>query len=141
MAKYKAKAVTVAMPAEAIASKFEDLTAFQSALDKLPSDVAAKVGDVSFEKDALIINTPQLGAITLKVVERTSSRVAMSAVGSPVPLTLAVDLDAKDASETELQTAIEVEIPAMLRPLIGSKMQEAADKFGDLMGKLASNGI
>lgn len=138
MAKYKAKTVTVGMSAADIASKFEDLTAFQSALDNLPADVAAKVGDVRFEKDALIINTPQLGAITLKVVERSSSRVALGAVGSPVPLTLGVDLEPKDADSTELQTAVEVDIPAMLRPLIGSKMQEAADKFGELMGKLAA---
>ncbi len=138
MAKYKAKAVTVGMSAADIASKFEDLTAFQCALDRLPADVAAKVGDVRFEKDALIINTPQLGAITLKVVERSSSRVALGAVGSPVPLTLGVDLEPKGADSTELQTAVEVEIPAMLRPLIGSKMQEAADKFGELMGKLAA---
>ncbi len=138
MAKYKAKPVTVAMPATEIAAKFADLTLFQGALDKLPADVAAKVGDVHFEPDALVINTPQLGAITLKVVERNDSRVAMSAVGSPVPLTMAVDLASKDAESTELQTAIEVEIPAMLRPLIGSKMQEAADKFGELMARLAS---
>lgn len=139
MATYKAKPVTVSVSAAAIASKFEDLTAFQSALDKLPAEVADKVGDVRFEKDALIINTPQLGAITLKVTERTPSRVALGAVGSPVPLTMGVDLTSKSDESTELRTSVEVEIPAMLRPLIGSKMQEAADKFGDLMAKLASN--
>ncbi len=139
MATYKAKPVTVAGSAATIASKFEDLTAFQGALDKLPAEVADKVGDVRFEKDALIINTPQLGAITLKVIERTPSRVALGAVGSPVPLTMGVDLTSKSDESTELQTSVEVEIPAMLRPFIGPKMQEAADKFGDLMAKLASN--
>ena len=105
----------------------------------MPAEVADKVGDVRFEKDALIINTPQLGAITLKVIERTPSRVALGAVGSPVPLTMGVDLTSKSDESTELQTSVEVEIPAMLRPFIGPKMQEAADKFGDLMAKLASN--
>ncbi len=116
MATYKAKPVTVAVSAATIASKFEDLTAFQGALDKLPAEVADKVGDVRFEKDALIINTPQLGAITLKVIERTPSRVALGAVGSPVPLTMGVDLTSKSDESTELQTSVEVEIPAMLRP-------------------------
>lgn len=139
MAKYSAKPVTVGMPASTISSKFEDLTTLQGALDKMPPEVAAKVGDVRFEKDALVINTPQLGAITLKVVKRTPERVALSAVGSPVPLTMGVDLKSLSADSTELNTSIEVEIPAMLRPLIGSKMQEAANKFGDLMGKLASH--
>lgn len=139
MAKYSAKPVTVAMPAASIASKFEDLTTLQGALEKMPADVAAKVGDVRFEKDALVINTPQLGAIRLQVTERTPQRVALSAIGSPVPLVMGVDLKSLAGESTELLTSIEVEIPAMLRPLIGSKMQEAADKFGDLMGKLAAN--
>ena len=52
---------------------------------------------------------------------------------------MGVDLTSKSDESTELQTSVEVEIPAMLRPFIGPKMQEAADKFGDLMAKLASN--
>lgn len=137
MAKYSAKKVTVPLSAEAIASKFSDLTSFQGALETLPESVRAKIGNLRFEPDALIIETPQLGPVALKVTERTPSRVALSAVGSPVPLVMGVDLTPAGES-TELATAIDVEIPAMLRPLIGSKMQEAADKFGEMMANLAS---
>lgn len=137
MAKYSAKKVTVPVAADVIASKFNDLTAFQGALDKLPAAVREKIGGLRFEPDALVIDTPQLGAITLKVTERTPSRVALTAVGSPVPLVMGVDLTPSGDS-TEMATAIDVEIPAMLRPLIGGKMQEAADKFGEMMANLAS---
>lgn len=137
MARYSAKKITVPVAADVIASKFSDLTAFQGALEQLPAAVREKIGGLRFEKDALVIDTPQLGAVTLKVTDRTPSRIAFTAVGSPVPLVMGVDLTPSGDS-TEMATAIDVEIPAMLRPLIGSKMQEAADKFGEMMGNLAS---
>ena len=137
MARYSAKKITVPVAADVIASKFSDLTAFQGALEQLPTDVRDKIGGLRFEKDALVIDTPQLGAVTLKVTDRTPTRIALTAVGSPVPLVMGVDLTPSGDS-TEMATAIDVEIPAMLRPLIGGKMQEAADKFGEMMGNLAS---
>ena len=41
------------------------------------------------------------------------------------------------ADSTELQGAIDVEIPMMLKPLIGPTLQRAADQFGDLFANLA----
>jgi hypothetical protein len=38
---------------------------------------------------------------------------------------------------TEVTTVIDVELPAMLRPFVGPKMQQAADQFGVLMSRLA----
>lgn len=138
MAKYTAKTVTIPVEAGVIAEKFSDLTAFQSALESLPDSVKSKIGNLRFEPDALIVDTPQLGAITLKVTERTPRRIALTAQGSPVPLVMGVDLNPKGGESTEMATAIDVEIPAMLKPFIGSKMQEAADKFGEMMANLAS---
>ena len=50
-----------------------------------------------------------------------------------------IDITAIDESSSEVVTAIDVEIPAMLRPLIGGKMQEAANRFGEMIGKLNGN--
>ena len=38
---------------------------------------------------------------------------------------------------SSVQTQIDVEIPAMLRPLIGPQLQKAADKFGELIAGLS----
>ena len=60
----------------------------------------------------------------------------VSAVGSPIPLSMIIDITAVDEQSANVSTAIDVEIPAMLRPLIGGKMQEAADKFGEMISQL-----
>ena len=136
MAQYKSKAETVGRPADFISEKFSDLSSFGQALDSMSAADRAKVGDVKFEKDSITIDTKQVGTISFKVTERTPSRVVMNAVGSPVPLDLIVNLTPLDAEPTEIVTAIDVEIPAMLRPMIGGAMQKAVDQFGDLIAKL-----
>ncbi len=136
MAQYKSKAVTVGRSAEFISDKFSDLSSFGAALESMPEADRAKVGDVKFEKDSITIDTKQVGAIRFNVTERTPSRIVMNAVGSPVPLDLIVNLTSLGADSTEIVTVIDVEIPAMLRPMIGGAMQKAADQFGELMAKL-----
>lgn len=138
MAQYKSKAITINRPAEFISDKFADLSVFAGNLDAMPEAERARIGDVSFEKDSITIDTKQVGTIRFQVKERTSSRIVMNAVGSPVPLDLVVNLTSVGAESTEIVTEIDVEIPAMLRPMIGGAMQKAVDQFGDLMAKLNS---
>lgn len=136
MSQYTSKPVTVGRPAQFIADKFADLSMFGGALDSMPESERAKIGDVKFTQDSIEIDTKQVGTIKFQVVERTPSKVVMNAVGSPVPLNLIVNLKALGEDSTEITTAIDVEIPAMLRPMIGGAMQKAVDQFGDLMAKL-----
>lgn len=138
MAKYSAKSVTVPASAQTIADKFADISKFQSAVDQLPADQRSKIGDVEFEKNAIIIKTPQVGNIKLQVVELSTSKISMQAVSSPVPMALVVDMKPLSADSTEVTSAIEVEIPAMLRPMVGGKLQEAANKFGEMIGNLTT---
>lgn len=137
MAKYASKPVVVNTPAEAVSEKFADLSSFQHALDNIPAEERAKIGDIRLTQDSIVMNTPQVGEVVLKVTERTPRHVAMQAVGSPVPMALAIDIEPVDGASSKVETSIEVEIPAMLKPLIGGTLQKAADSFGDLIGRLS----
>ena len=92
---------------------------------------------MEFTADSFKIQTPQVGDITFKVMERhTPERIVFGTESSPVPLTLALDIiPAGDASST-VTAAIDVEIPAMLRPLVGPQLQKAADQLGSLITTL-----
>ncbi len=137
MAKYESKPVAVNQPIEALFDRFSDISLFQQKIEEIPAEERAKIGDVTFEADAICINTPQVGQLKFQVTERTApGHIVFSAVGSPIPLSMVIDIKSISESVSEVVTAIDVEIPAMLRPLIGGKMQEAADKFGEMIGKL-----
>ncbi|MDE6301508.1 MAG: hypothetical protein K2M19_07310 [Muribaculaceae bacterium] len=137
MAKYSSKPTVVNTPAQAVADKFADLSRFQSTLDNIPAEERAKIGDIRLTADSIVMNTPQVGEIVLKVTDRTPSRVALEAVGSPVPMALAVDIEPVDDASSRITTSIDVDVPAMLKPMIGGTLQKAADSFGQLMGRLA----
>lgn len=138
MAKYTSKPVSVPLGATEVSDKFADLSRLEGALDHLSADDRAKVGDVTFETDSIAINTPQVGQIKFRVTERTPERVVFAAESSPVPLSMIVELKPESATATSLEAAIDVEIPAMLRPMLGGTMQKAADQFGELLGRLCS---
>lgn len=138
MARFSSKTVNLPVSADVICEKFSDLSRFESALEQLPDEQRAKIGDVKFDSDTLIIQTPQVGEIKFQRTELTPEKIAFAAIGSPVPLNMIIDLKALSSDSTDLTTNIEVEIPAMLRPLLGGTMQKAADQFSQLIAKLAN---
>lgn len=137
MAQYKSKPAVINRPAAELFERFTDLSRLQEALDRLPADQREKVGSVEFTADSFKIQTPQVGDITFRVMERHApERIVFGTESSPVPLTLALDIiPAGDASST-VTAAIDVEIPAMLRPLVGPQLQKAADQLGSLIATL-----
>ena len=137
MAVFTSKSITVATPAREISDKFADLTRFQDVIDQIPADQRAKVGDVSFTPDTIVLHTQQVGDITLKVSQRTAERVGLTAEGSPIPMHLFVNLKSLPEGKTEMSTSMDVEIPAFAKALVGPTLQKAVDQFGDLMGRLA----
>lgn len=138
MATYKSKPVTVNRKADELFQRFSDLSFLQERMNELPADELAKIGEVKFEPDSLSIVTPQVGEIKFAVLERVApGKVVFGAVGSPMPLTMTVNFTPVADDATEVVTAIEIEIPAMLRPLVGPKLQQASDKFGELISQLS----
>lgn len=133
MAKYSGKAVMVNQPINDIYNRISNLSSFQQWLDELPEEMRDKLGDVRFTDDRLIINAPAVGEITFVMAERVApTLLRMTAENSPVPFNIVMNFIEKSPESTEVRTDLDVEIPAMLRPLVGGKMQEAADKFSEM---------
>lgn len=138
MSTYTSTPTVVNRPILEMYQRFDDLTMFASKLEQLPEEQRAKIGDVSFTKDSIAINTPQIGQLRFDVTERIApTKVVFGTASSPVPLTMAINFKTITDDTTEVTTVIDVELPAMLRPFVGPKMQQAADQFGVLMSRLA----
>ncbi|WP_289858635.1 hypothetical protein [uncultured Muribaculum sp.] len=138
MATYSSKPIEIPMQAESVYEKVSNLSGFQERIDNLPQDVKDKIGAVRFTEDSIIINAATVGDMVLSVSEKVpGKRVAFTANGAPVPIVMSINLENIDNEKTLVTTCIDVEIPAMLKPLVGSKLQEAAEKFGDMIGNIA----
>ena len=137
MATYTSKPAVIPASVSSVSEKFSDFTLLQSHLDALPAGERSKIGDISLTPDSIVLKTPQVGDITLKVIERTPGRVALTAVGSPVPMNLALDITPVDEQSTRLVASMDVEIPAILKPMLGGTLQKAVDQLSDVMKRLA----
>lgn len=137
MSQYKGKPITVARPMADLYAKVSDLSRYQAMYDSLPEDQRARIQGVRFEADGISFQAPGMGDMKFKVAEtKTPSYVGFVAEGSPIPLKLAIELSETGAGHTEVLPVVDVELPAMLRPFVGPKLQEAADQFGGVFSKL-----
>ncbi len=139
MTTYSSKPVEIPMSASAAYAKLTDLSSFQERLAALPDDLKSKVGDISFTADTISFNGTPMGALVLKLSETVpDKRVAFTAQGAPVPVIMSISLDDKGDDKAEAISSIDVEVPAMLKPMIGPKLKEAAEKMGEMIKNLVS---
>lgn len=136
MSKYSGKPFVVDKPAQAIADKFADLTVLNEWVDKLPAEEREKLGGISFTTDSISFDTKQMGTMTFVVAERSAQAVKMQATGMPVALDLVIDLKALSEDKTEATCSIDIELPAMLRPMIGPQLKKAVEMLSDVVAKI-----
>lgn len=140
MEKYTSKTVTLERPIGEVYSRLSDFSTYQEKLDTLPDEIKAKIGDVRFTSDAIVINAAPVGEIAFEVVERTEpSRVALSAKNAPVKMILSINLTEPTPESTNVTCVIELDIPLVLKPMVGGKMQEAANKFAEMIATFFGN--
>lgn len=137
MSVYSGKTVTLPRPIEEIYAKVSDLAQYKPLVDQLSDDQRVKLQGVEFNGDSVKMDAPSIGQLVFRISERTApTHVGFAAEGSPVPLKLSLDLASVSENSTSLTPKIDIEIPAMLRPFIGNKLQQAADHFGDMFTSL-----
>lgn len=138
MSRYESKTVTVQKPICEMFSRFSDLSFFEKQLEQLPEEQRAKLGEVHFAPDSISIVTPQVGELKFQVIERHEpDKIVFGSPSSPIPLTMSVNFAEVSPEATDVTTVIDVEIPAKLRPFVGPKLQQAADKFGEMISNLS----
>ena len=106
-------------------------------MNQLPQEQLSKIGEVRFTEDSIVIKAAAVGEITLKMTERVApTHVKFAAAGVPVKMETSVNLSPASVDSTNLITELDVDVPAMLKPMVGPKMQEAADKMADMIAML-----
>ncbi|MCM1309609.1 MAG: hypothetical protein NC301_01105 [Bacteroides sp.] len=132
------KPYKVNMSRDALYQRMSDLSDIRGRVASLPDDLKAKLGTVNFPDDeTLAFSAPGVGEMKFRIVERMPyEAVRFMCDTGMMPIHVIINLAEADEAHTNVSATIEAEIPAMLRPLIGGKLQEAADKFGEMFGQL-----
>lgn len=137
MSVYSGKAVTLQRPASEIYAKVSDLGQYKSLVEAIPEEHREKLAGVEFRGDCVKMDAPGVGELVFKIIERVpGKKVVLNAEGCPIPLKLVLDISATAETTTTITPRVDIQIPAMLKPFIGNKIQQAADQFGQIFTSL-----
>ncbi|MGM9868568.1 MAG: hypothetical protein ACI30R_02935 [Sodaliphilus sp.] len=105
-------------------------------IDKLPEEARVQLQNLKFEDDGVVIESP-MGPLKMGIVEAIEpTKIVFGAAQSPVPFALMVELNEIDTDHTESVATLELELPMMLKMMVGNKLKDGAKMFGEMIARL-----
>lgn len=151
MAKYQSEVKIINASQYQVWNRVSDLGQFQTMKDNMTPDMKAAIkakiaeqgegkltlSDFSFSRDTALfkVNGMQIG---IGIVDREEPMkcVKFKADQSPIDVTLWIQLLPKSAYETKCRVTLEADIPFFLRPMIGKKLDGAADQIANMLTQI-----
>ena len=139
MANFKSDKVTVNGSAQKVFEKLSDLSNIVNLLenapvDQIPEEHRDTLQKISFSENSISFPAGPVGDVTLQVKKREPfSLIELEGVGTPVPLSLSLNIEEVSENECRAYVAIDLAIPAMLKPMISSPMQKMTDQFSQVL--------
>lgn len=132
MEKYESKIKVVKASADALYSALSDLSRIKDALPAQASEVAK---DAEFTADECSFTVDKIGRVAISIAEKTPASLVKYALKAAMPVSANLFMQIKDApddsGESRLKVTMTADIPMMLRPLVGNKLQEVVDKIAE----------
>lgn len=134
MKKYESSQKQILKNREQIYNQLSDLRNLEAYKDRMPQD---KVKNLTFTEDCISMDVDPVGNVELKIIDREAPKVIKFAAGNiPVDLNLWIQLVSVDQEDTRMKVTIKADIPLMLRPMVGNKLDKAADQVADMIAQL-----
>ena len=145
MTTVKSEKKTIYAPAEKVYDKLSNLDNLKSLLeniprDSVPQDKLEMFDNVRVTSDSIAIPAGPVGEITLRVTDRLPySLIRLDGEGTPVPLNMQLEIESRGANESEVQIAIHLDIPVMLKPMVSGPLKKIVDQFSQVLGAIPFN--
>lgn len=142
MATYKSETVDLAYPAETVFGRLSNLEGLGDMLrnvpaGQVPADQQAMLDQVRITPDTISFPAGPAGDITLRVAElRAPSMIRMEGCGTPVPISLAMHIAPLTPDTCAAHVQIDIQIPAMLKPMVNGPLQKMADQFATMLRRM-----
>ena len=131
MSQYESSVKQIPYPQERVYSKLENLNNLEALKDRIPQD---KVKDFSFDHDQATVEIPQLGKVTIRVVEREEPKcIKFEAVGSPIPVNLWIQIIPDGDTASNMRVVAKAEVNFMLRGMIEKPLKEGLEKIAETL--------
>lgn len=132
MTTYQSKTTTINRPQTEVYTKISDLKNLEQFREKLPAEYS---DDFRCDTDYLKFKIPQIGNATLRVVEREANRVKLSIEDIPFKADIAIVINEKATSQTDMMLQLDADIPFFLKHIVSNKLNEGIDKIADMLAQ------
>lgn len=129
--KYESSIKQIPYPQEKVYEKLSNLENIEQVRNRIPED---KLNGLTFDRDSVSISVPPVGSITMCIIERDEPKcVKFEAKNSPVPFNLWIQILPVTETTSKMKVTIKADIPMILKPMLGSKLEEGIDKIADAL--------
>jgi carbon monoxide dehydrogenase subunit G len=135
MSQYESNVKNIPYPQERVYARLEDLNNLESLKGKLPED---KVKDLTYSRDEATVNVPQIGNLTIRIIEREAPKcIKLEAVGSPIPINMWIQIIPDGENASKMRVVAKAEINFMLRSMIEKPLKEGLEKIAEGLSLIA----
>lgn len=142
MSVYSSGNVVLNAPAASVFDKLSNLENLRSLLDKVPADKVPEDKRQMFENikitpDTIEVPGGPMGNLVFRVTERIApSMIKLKGEGIPIEMALVLHVTPVTETTSSANVDIDINIPAMLKPMVGGQIQKIANQFGDVLGAI-----
>ena len=142
MAVYSSGNVTLNGSADSVFEKLSNLENLQGMLNKVPADKVPEDKRQMFEniritKDTIEVPGGPMGNLIFRVIEREApSLIKLKGEGIPIEMALVLHISPLTDTTSNAKVDIDINIPAMLKPMVGGQIQKIANQFGEVLGAI-----
>lgn len=142
MALYSSNKVTINSSAASVYDKLTNLENLQTLLEKVPAnqipeDKRQMFENIKITPDTIEVPGGPMGNLIFRVTERKApSMIKLNGEGIPIDMALILHISPLTDTTSEAKVDIDINLPAMLKPMVGGQIQKIANQFGDVLGAI-----
>jgi hypothetical protein len=134
MTKFESSVKTISYSQESVYNKLSDLSNLEAVRDRLPQD---KVKDLSFDTDSLSMQIPNVGQLTLKIIEREPCKcIKFETANSPLPFNMWIQIVALAANECKVRVTVGMEINPFMKAMVQKPLTEGLEKMVEMLSMI-----
>jgi hypothetical protein len=134
MTKFESSVKTIPYSQESVYNKLSDLSNLEAVKDKLPAD---KVKDLSFDKDSLSLQIPNIGQLTLNIIDRDPSKcIKFETANSPLPFNMWIQIVSLAETQCKVKVTVGMEINPFMKAMVQKPLSEGLEKMVEMLSMI-----
>ena len=134
MTTYESELKTISSSEEVVFNILSDLNNLGKLNDN--TSLTDKIKDLEFDTDSCSFAVNGFGRVGLRIIERTPlNNIKMASENAPVSFNIDIYIHQIAENQTTLQLMLNAKLPAMIKMMVGNKLQEGVNAIADLLAK------